>query len=146
MRNTPISSTLPKRFLVARSTRWSSVLVALEVQHRVDDVLERLRAGDAAALRDVPDDEHRGAGLLREAHESRGALAHLADVARRAFEVAGEDGLDGVDDQHGRASRLPRWREPSRAVVSLSSVDVAGAVAKSVGAQLDLQRDSSPET
>jgi hypothetical protein len=26
MRNTPISSTEPKRFFVARSTRWSSVL------------------------------------------------------------------------------------------------------------------------
>ena len=63
-------------------------VLALEVEHRVDDVLERLRPRDAAALRDVPDDEHRGAALLGEPHEARGALAHLPDVARRAFEVA----------------------------------------------------------
>ena len=63
-------------------------VLALEVEHRVDDVLERLRAGDAAALGDVADDEHRGAALLREAHQPRGALAHLPDVARRALEIA----------------------------------------------------------
>ena len=72
---------------------------ALEVEHRVDDVLERLRSGDSAALRDVADDEDRGAGFLREAHQSRGALAHLPDVAGRALEIAGEDRLDRIDDE-----------------------------------------------
>ena len=62
--------------------------LALEVEHRVHDVLERLRPRDAAALGDVADHEHRGAGILREAHEARRALAHLPDVPRRAFEIS----------------------------------------------------------
>src|SRR6185437_11044245 len=74
--------------------------LALEVENRVDDVLERLRAGNAAALGHVADDEHRGAALFGVAHEPRGALAHLADVARRAFEVRGEQRLDRIDDEH----------------------------------------------
>ena len=86
---------------------------ALEVEHRVDDVLERLWARDAAALRDVPDDEHRRSRFLREAHQPRGAFAHLADVSRRAFELVREDRLDRVDEHRlrphcgsGRENRL----------------------------------------
>ena len=88
--------------------------LALEVQHRVDDVLERLRTGDAAALRDVPDDEHRGAALLGVAHQPRGAFAHLSDVARRALEIAREDRLNRVDDQHGGRGRRATSRESFR--------------------------------
>ena len=35
------------------------MLLPLEIQHRVDDVLERLRAGEAAVLGDVADQERR---------------------------------------------------------------------------------------
>ena len=34
--------------------------IALEVEHRVDDVLEHARAGDRAFLRDMPDEEQGG--------------------------------------------------------------------------------------
>src|SRR5439155_1685899 len=54
--------------------------LALEVENRVHDVLERLGAGDAAALRHVPDEQHRGPRLLREAHEPGRALPHLTHV------------------------------------------------------------------
>src|SRR5256886_15581388 len=60
--------------------------LALEVQHRVDDVLERLGTGDAAALGHVAHQEHGRSGLLGEAHEPRGAVAHLAHVAGRSEE------------------------------------------------------------
>ena len=67
---------------------------ALEIENGVDDVLERLGAGDAAAFGDVPNGEHRCLRLLGEAHQARGAFPHLADVAGRAFEVARENGLN----------------------------------------------------
>src|SRR5260221_10736285 len=44
---------------------------------RIDDVLERPRTRDAAALRDVAHDEDGGAALLREAHQVRECAARL---------------------------------------------------------------------
>ena len=41
----------------ARSTRYAVVLLALEVQHGVDQVLEHARAGQRPFLGDVPDEE-----------------------------------------------------------------------------------------
>ncbi len=42
------------------------MLVAFEVQHDIDQVLERPRPGDRAVLRDVPDQQHRNAAGLGE--------------------------------------------------------------------------------
>ena len=71
--------------------------LALEIQNRIDDVLERLRAGNAAAFGDVADREHSGLCFLREAHKTRGALPYLADISGRAFEIRSEDRLNGID-------------------------------------------------
>ena len=57
--NTPTSSVEPKRFFEARRRRRVGVALALEGQDRVDEVLERLRAGDRAVLRDVADEDDR---------------------------------------------------------------------------------------
>src|SRR5687768_10694311 len=91
----------------AQDTMIDAVL-ALEVEHGVHDVLERLWPRDAAAFRDVSDDEDGRAALLGESHEPRGALANLPDVSRRALQITGEQGLDGVHDEHVRAMRLGR--------------------------------------
>ena len=72
---------------------------ALEIEHGIDDVLERFRSSNSAAFRDMPDDEHCRSTLLREAHQARGTLAHLADIARRPFEIGGEHRLNRVDDE-----------------------------------------------
>jgi hypothetical protein len=87
--NTPSSLTAPE-------TRAG---FAFEIQHRVDHVFEHARAGDAAFLGHVTDQEHAGAGLLGEAHELGRRLAHLADRTRRSGEQFGPDGLDRIDDQ-----------------------------------------------
>ena len=42
------------------------VMLPLEVEHRVDDVLERLRPGEAAVLGDVADEKDRDVLALRE--------------------------------------------------------------------------------
>ena len=70
-----------------------------EIEDGVDDMLERLRARDAAALGDVSDEQHRGTGFLGEPHQAGSAFAHLADVAGRAFELFGIGGLHRVE-QH----------------------------------------------
>ena len=133
--------------------------LALEVEHGVHDVLERLGTGDAATLGDVTDDEHRGAGLFREAHEPRCALAHLAHVAWRAFEVAREDRLDGIDDHHrgphargggedGLEIRLAEqrhvaclWRETIRAQLHLQRRLFTAHVERGVTGGLEPRRD-----
>ena len=120
--------------------------LALEVEHRVHDVLERPRARDAAALGDVPDQEHGRAGFLGEAHQPRRALAHLADVAGRALERLGVGRLDRVDEA-GRArrgagvvqDRLERWSRPARAPAPASPPSRSARSRSCSG-------DSSPET
>src|SRR4030095_8040095 len=71
--------------------------LALEVQHRVDHVLEHLGAGEAAVLRDVADEHRRNVQSLGSKQKLRGRLAPLADGARRRLELDREDGLDGID-------------------------------------------------
>ena len=76
--------------------------LALEVEHGVDDVLERLRSGEAAVLRDVADEERRHVLALRREQQLRGRLAHLADAAGRRLKLQREDRLNGVDDDERR--------------------------------------------
>ena len=111
---------------------------ALEIQHRVDHVLEHARTGDTAFLRHVADQEHRGAGFFRETSELGRGLAHLADRARRRREQFGPDGLDGVDDQHARtrgrgllqdaldAGLRQRMQRPERQVEALGAAGDLG--------------------
>ena len=73
---------------------------ALEIQHRIDHVFEHARAGDAAFLGHVADQEHAGAAFLREAHEACCRFAHLADRTRRGSQGFGPDRLDGINNEH----------------------------------------------
>src|SRR5207237_4774260 len=77
--------------------------LALEIQHGVHDVPERLRLRGATALRNVSHEQHRGSSLLRQAHEARRAFADLSYVARGAFEVVGVGGLNRVHEHDLRA-------------------------------------------
>ncbi len=113
--------------------------LALEVQNRIDDVLERPRTRDAAALRDVAHDEDGGAALLREAHQARGALAHLPDVAGRALEITGVNSLDGVDDEH-RRRRRGRRRNDRLEVCLAEETHVTGIVGETIRPEFDLER------
>jgi hypothetical protein len=111
--------------------------VAFEVQDRVDDVLERLGAGNPAALRHVTDYDDRGARFLREAHEARGALADLSDVAWRALQIAGEHGLNGVDDHHRRCAIVGGGNDRLEQRLA-QQLDLAGPVAQTIRAELHL--------
>ena len=78
------------------------VPVAFEAEHRVDDVLEHPRAGEAAVFGDMADEHHRNAAALGLGDEPMGAAAHLHDAAGRRAEVGIGDGLDAVDDDELR--------------------------------------------
>ena len=93
------SPTEPKRFLVARTLRKRLAGIALEIQHRVDQVLEHARSGDGAVLGHVADDHHAHVLRLGEAHQLRRALAQLRHGAGRGAHRGKLHGLDGVDDQ-----------------------------------------------
>jgi hypothetical protein len=80
--------------------------IALELEHDVDEVLERLGAGDAAILGDVTDDDRRDPRGLGELHQPARALADLRKRARNRVEQRGVYGLDRIDREHRWALAL----------------------------------------
>ncbi len=111
--------------------------LAFEVQHRVDDVLERLRAGEVAVLRDVADEHRRDVLSFRGEQKLRGRLAHLADAAGRRLELDREDGLDRVDDDERRLQPRDLFEDALDACLG-QQVERRGADAKAIAAALDL--------
>ncbi|KAG1200079.1 hypothetical protein G6F35_012441 [Rhizopus arrhizus] len=81
----------------------AAAALTLEVQHRIDHVLQHARASDAAFLGHVADQKHGGAGLLGEAHQPCRALAHLADRAGRGGQALGPQGLHRIGHDQPRA-------------------------------------------
>jgi hypothetical protein len=78
------------------------VLFAFEIQHGVDDVLERLRSGQTPVLGDVADQEGRNVLALGREEQLGCRLANLADAAGGRLELEREHGLDRIDnDERG---------------------------------------------
>ena len=145
--NTPISLTAPKRFLIARTRRKLECGVALEIQHRVDHVLEHARAGERAFLGDVADQHDarcRSALAARvrcAAHSRTCATEPGAEVSWSEYTVwiesitatAGCIGGDGGEDllqldlgQHPHLRVVQA--EPARAQRDLRAAFLAGDV------------------
>jgi hypothetical protein len=97
------------------------VRVALEIEHRVDDVFEHARPGQGALLGHVADQDHRDAGLFGQAGELRSAFADLRDRSRRRAELLRPQRLDRIDHRHLRLRRLQRGEDLSR-LISASSL------------------------
>ena len=76
--------------------------LALEIQHRVDEVLQRLGPGQGAVLGYVADEDDRDSFSLGHLHEPKGALADLADAACGPLQLIDGHRLDRVDDQRNR--------------------------------------------
>ena len=70
--------------------------ITLELEHRVDHVLQDARSRDGPLLRHVPHEDHRYALALGEPHEPRRALANLPDSARRPRELGRVERLDRI--------------------------------------------------
>ena len=78
------------------------VPLALEGEHRVDQVLEHPGAGEPAVLRDVAHQHDADVAALGLGHQAVGAPPHLAHRARRRGEVGVVHRLDRVDDHDRR--------------------------------------------
>ena len=78
--NTPSSLAAPKRFLIARTRRKLECVIAFEIQHGVDNVLEHARAGDRALLGHVADQDD---GDARSAWRAASAAPRTRAPGRR---------------------------------------------------------------
>ena len=88
---------------------------AFEVQHGVDDMLERLRPGKAAVFRDMADQERRHVLSFRGKQQLGRGFAHLTDAAGRRLELEREHRLDRVDDDKGRLDARDLFEDPLEA-------------------------------
>ena len=80
--------------------------LAVELQDHVDDMLEHLRSGQAALLRNMAHEEHGDALFFRHALEHCRSLAHLSQTARQPVDISRSHGLNGIDDHKLRADPL----------------------------------------
>ena len=111
--------------------------LALEVQHRVHDVLHDLRACDSAVLVHVTHKNHRNFLAFRGLHEQAGALPHLGDAAGGGGDSADAHGLYGVD--YGYIRRAGGYSRRRRLRVRGSQqVEVFGVHTQPLGAELYL--------
>ncbi len=135
----PSSSVEPKRFLAARRVRkkrcrspsnWSTV----------STMCSRTRGpAIAPSLVTWPTRIDGGPGLLGEAEEDAGRLAHLAHAARRRGEGVAVEGLHRVDDDQRRAHGGHRLDDRLEARLGEHG-DVVRRRADALGAHLDLRR------
>ena len=93
--------------------------LALDRDDGIDEVLQGLRAGDAAVLRHVADQDDRDPLPLRQLHETQRRLAHLAHAAGRAVELVEGRGLDRVDDDRRRTEGAGGCDDPLDVAVAL---------------------------
>ena len=76
--------------------------VALEGEHRIDQVLQHLGAGQHPLLGHMAHQQQGRVLALGDAGEGGGAFAHLGHRTRCTGQFAVVEGLDAVDDRHGR--------------------------------------------
>ncbi len=87
------------------------MLVALELDHRIDDVLENLRACQRSLLRDVADEDDGHAAGLGKAEQRRGTFADLCDGTCGRLDILRHHRLDGVDDHQFRLHVLDMLKD-----------------------------------
>ena len=113
--------------------------LALQVEHRVDHVLEHARPGDRALLGDVPDQEDRTCRCSwRSACSAQRALAHLADAARPATRARRVDASGSSRRRRSAAAQLGDVVEDRLEVASRPGRRAARVEPEPVGPQLDL--------
>ena len=85
--------------------------IAIQHDHCIDEMLERLWPSDAPLFGDVADKDHCGAGCPCNAGEHLCAAAHLSNTSCGSFKLGERCGLNRIDDQQGWAAALCRLRD-----------------------------------
>ena len=81
--------------------------LALEIEHRIHQMLHRLGSGDLAVLGHMPHQQQRRAAGLGIADQIETGGADLGDGARRRIQRPGPQRLDGIDGDDGGGPILP---------------------------------------
>ena len=110
----------------------------LEVEDRVDNVLEDARTGHRALFGDVADKKDRHVFALRELEQPRGALAQLRDASGRRRDGVRAHCLDRVDDDEDRARAADRLND-RREIGLGEKKDAVTPDAEASRAELDLR-------
>ena len=83
--------------------------LALEIEHGINQMLDRAGTGNLAILGHMPDQQQRRPRCLGVAHQIEGGGAHLCNGAGRSVERRGPDRLDGIDGEYtGRRCAFQR--------------------------------------
>ena len=82
------------------------MLVTLKLQHRVYDMFQNFRSGNAAFLIDMPDKQYRGMRFFGKAQDTCRTFAHLCDASRGGFNAFRRNSLYRVDDHQLRTGIL----------------------------------------
>ena len=121
------------------------VAAALELEHRVDDMLHHLGPRQGAVLGDMSHQKYRYTALLGETLQLGGTLADLRDRACRRIDALGGDSLYGVDNEDVGFDSVDMIEDALRhrfgdniGVVGLLDGRFAGLRRQAVGAHLDL--------
>lgn len=85
--------------------------IALEIEDRIDHMLDDTRTGDLTILGDMADQHHRRTGLLGKADHRLHAGAYLGNRAGCRFGELAPQGLDGIDDHKVRSLALGKRRQ-----------------------------------
>ena len=89
--------------------------VTFEIQHGVDDVLERLGPGEAAVLRHVSDQEDGRVRAFRREQQLRCRFADLSDAPGSRLELERKDGLNRIDNHQGGFDPIDLLENPLEA-------------------------------
>ena len=111
--------------------------VALEVEHRIYEMLQHHGAGDGAFLGDVADQEGGDAGEFGLLHQAEGGLPDLGQRAGGRGQGGGVEGLDGIQRQEGGPALLHDLEDIFQAGFR-GHQEPRGSEPQAVGPELDL--------
>jgi hypothetical protein len=84
--------------------------VALEIEHRIDNVFEHARPGQRPFLGDVANQHDGNADRFGQPRQLRRTFAHLCHRAGGRAQLVRPKRLDRIDDGHQRFFRLQRGK------------------------------------
>src|SRR4029453_451500 len=92
----------PEAVLDGADDTMGVVPLTFEIEHRIDDMLERLGPGQTPVFRHVSHYECRNVLAFCGEQQLSGGFADLSDAARWGLELEGVDRLHRIDDDHHR--------------------------------------------
>ena len=77
------------------------VAFPFKVEYGIGDMFQGFRSSNSAFFGNMTNNEDRRVCTFCQLHELQGTFTYLTDATRGGCQMAGKDGLDGVDDHQG---------------------------------------------